>query len=99
MAAAEPAQPQPDAPTPAAPPAAPPTPRLLVLVTSGPAPSPLTVTEAPEDAPSYARAVALRPDAEGGATWTQATASNDGTGEKLAMVLLGGEPWPWGEDD
>ena len=99
MAAAEPAQPQPDAPTPAAPPAARPTPRLLVLVTSEPAPSPLAVTEAPENAPSYARAIALRPNADGGATWTQATASDDGTGQKLALVMLGSVARPWGKDE
>jgi hypothetical protein len=80
------------------PPTAPPAPQLLVLVTSSPAPSPLKVTEAPEDAPSYARAVALRPDAGGGATWTQATATSDGTDTKLALVMLGSNLRQWGEE-
>jgi hypothetical protein len=75
--------------------AEPPPPQLLVLVASSPASSPLTVTQAPGSAPSYARAVALRPDANGLLTWTQATASDDGTGEKLAMVMLGSNPWSW----
>jgi putative zinc finger protein len=80
-------------------PVAAPPPQLLVLVTSEPAPSPLTVTVAPEDAPSYARAVALRQDAAGSLTWTQATASTDRDGTKLALVMLGGDPGQWGEDE
>jgi len=80
-------------------PTAPPAPQLLVLVTSEPAPSPLTVTVAPEDSPSYARAVALRPDAAGSLTWSQATASTDRDGTKLALVMLGSDPWQWGEDN
>lgn len=76
-----------------------PAPRLLVLVTSEPAPSPLAVREAPEEAPSYARAVALRPDANGGSTWTQATASSNGSETKLALVMLGSGPWDWGEEE
>jgi Putative zinc-finger len=79
--------------------AASPPPRLLVLVADAPAPSPVTVTQAPESAPSYARAIAIKPDANGLPTWMQATASDDGTGQKLALVMLGSNPWPWIEEE
>jgi hypothetical protein len=66
---------------------------LLVLVTDLPAPSPVTVTQGPEAAPGYARAMAVRPDGSGGSTWTQATASSD-DGLELALVMLGdGARW------
>ncbi len=74
-------------------PSALPTPCLLVLVASSPAYSPVTVTEAPVSTPSYARAIAMQPDALGHLTWTQATASDDGTGQKLALIMLGSNPW------
>jgi hypothetical protein len=68
---------------------------LLVLVASEPAPSPVTVTEAPRGRPGYARCMALRPDASGGSTWTQATVSSGG-GPELALVMLGSK-FPWRE--
>jgi hypothetical protein len=67
--------------------------QLLVLVTDLPAPSPVVVTQAPEAAPGYARAMAVRPDGSGGSTWTQATVSSD-NGLELALVMPGdGAQW------
>jgi hypothetical protein len=66
--------------------------QLLVMVSTAPSPSPVTITQAPEATPGYARAMAVRPDGTGGMTWTQATVTSE-EGLKLAQVMLGGENW------
>jgi anti-sigma factor RsiW len=75
--------------TAAAAPARPAMPLLLVAVSSGPTPSPIVVTQAPESAPGFARVAALRPEAGGGTTWTQATATVGPAGSQIALVMLG----------
>src|SRR5205823_3995325 len=72
-----------------------PSPQLLVMVATTPAPSPITVTAAPEDTPGYSRAIACRPDASGRPTWMQATASTEQSGTQMALVTLGDEVWDW----
>ena len=66
--------------------------QLLVMVSSAPSPSPISVTQAPEATPGYARSIAVRPDGSGGLTWTQATVTSE-EGLKLAQVTLGSENW------
>ena len=78
-----------------APPAFLPSPQLLVMVSNAPAPSPVTVTFAPEETPGYARAIACRPDAAGRDTWMQATATSKDNGTQTALVMLGDEVWDW----
>lgn len=70
-------------------------PQLLVMVSTEPAHSPVTVTEAPADAPGYSRVIACRPDASGRDTWLQATASTEEKRTRTALVLLGEEVWEW----
>jgi len=81
---------------------------MLVLVSSEPAPSSVTVTCASPEAPGFARASALRPDGNGGWLWTEATAQTACAGPEHSLLLLGESAWPreegqddqvWGEAD
>jgi hypothetical protein len=74
---------QEDSSAPALPPAEP---RLLVMVSAEPAPSPVVVSEMPADAPGYARASALEYDETTGWKWTQATISTECAGPEHSLV-------------
>jgi hypothetical protein len=72
-----------------------PRPELLVMVSTSPASSPVTVTVAPAETPGFAQAVACRPDAAGRDTWMQATTRTNANGTQTALVMLGDEAWDW----
>jgi hypothetical protein len=63
--------------------------QMFIMLTAGQIDEPVTVRQAPEETPGYARVAALQSDVNGNLVWTQATVSSEQSGPALVLQALG----------